>query len=129
MLSGSFFFTVGILAYLLFQSTSARIEKVRLDTALGNPFVIPFAIIAISAAVASFFVSKLLVRGTELLPDQERRQKRFTSFIISMAMAEMPAVLGFIVGNSSESFEIALPLFALSFVVMVFHWIKIQSIE
>jgi len=130
MLSGSFFFTTGLLAYMVFQSASAVVQKTTVENALrDHPFVIPVAVIAILTVIASFFVGKVLFRGGELLPDHVKRQKRFTAFIISMAMAEATGIYGFVIGLNTKSFELALPFFAVSFAVMAFHWLKIQDIK
>gem|GEM_PF-5244961 len=138
MMSGSFFFTTAFMAYHLFQTVNRLIEKTSVDAALKNNFVAPIAAVSAAMLVASFIVPKFFVQkersAQDLLrgPDPEwekgRSGKRFTAFIVSLALCESAAIFGFMIGLTVNSFEIACPFFVVAAVVMAIHLAKIQDI-
>ncbi len=136
MLSGSFFFMVGAFAFMVFSSTQAKIEKVPLDVALQNQLTLPLAVAAVMIAALSFLVKKMIappVGRSDLMqarmdeaagkePDMKRLQKHFASHIAAYAVSEAPAVFGFIVGQATSNFEVAIPFFLLSLLLFAIHF-------
>lgn len=137
MLSGSFVSTVAFYAYFLHSRVNTTIEKPSLEIALRSPLLIPFAIVSVSMLCASFFITRLLgpkaisaaeqMRGVDPGEAKARQQKAFTSFIISMALADATGVFGFVIGIGANNFEIAMPFFVASVFAMAVHWKTFSS--
>lgn len=136
MMSGSFISTNLLLAYMVHDKTSRLIERTSVDAAFRNPMFIPIAAASAGALVASFLVPKLIkpmtrtaadeMRGPDPQWEKDAKQKLFTSFIVSMALADAVGVFGFVIGITTNSFDVALPFFAFSTLAMIFHAAKIK---
>lgn len=139
MLSGSFFFTVGAITYVLFNTLKNR-EQISLSQASSHPLVLPLAGAAIAAAIASFVIAKIIspkaltlneeLKEQALGVSQEQKardQKRFQAHIVAMSLSEAPAVFGFIVGTVTGSFEILIPFVAASVFLMAAHMTRLSS--
>jgi hypothetical protein len=139
MLSGSFFFLVGMLAFALNNMVAARETKVPLEEAMRHPLALPLAGAALLTAVLSFVMKKVLtpksshmdtlrerISGNNAV-DPQRASRFFAAHIVAYALAETPAIFGFVLGMSSGSLEVALPFFAVSLVLFALHFPRSES--
>lgn len=140
MLSGSFFFTVAMLAYTLNNMVRAREVKVPLEEAMKNPLVAPLAFAAVVMAVLSFVIKKVLspkpdpsqalrarMANAESEADPARLSRFFTAHLVSYALSEGVAILGFVLGMNTGSMELALPFFAAGLILFAIHWPRPNS--
>ena len=123
--------------FLLAFMVCTQASKPGGEVTFGMSTVIPIWVGATLALIASFVLPKFLapkarsaaeeMRGPDPQWDKDAKQKRFTAFVVSMAMADAVGVMGFVLGIGTNSFENSLPLFAASTISMIIHAVRAQD--
>lgn len=140
MLSGSFFFLVGMLAFTLNNMITQRETKVALDEATKHPLALPLMGAALLTAILSFVMKKVLtpkashmdtlrerMSGAQGGADPQRASRFFAAHIVAYALSEAVGILGFVLGMSAGNFEIAVPFFAVSLLLFAVHFPRAES--
>lgn len=134
MLSGSFFFLVGMLAFTLNNMMMAREVKVPVEEAMKHPLALPLIAVAVVTAILSFVMKNVLTPKSSHMDtlrermsgqggmDPQRASRFFAAHIVAYALSESVAIFGFVLGMSAGNFEIAVPFFAVSLLLFAVHF-------
>ncbi|MGZ3730943.1 MAG: hypothetical protein ACXVCG_17090 [Bdellovibrionota bacterium] len=122
LLTKVFCIVVAILAYRLWASVSADTVHNSFAEAGRNAAAWPMAITAVVAAAISFVMKKIYARPKAGMSESAASIRKFTGHMLALALSETSAVAGFSLGLTTHNFEIAIPFFALTYVLYVFYW-------
>lgn len=122
LLTGAFFFFPFALAFALHQAVHGLGNPATLAAAATHPSAALFVAVSVAMAVMSFVLKSLFgPKGAgEWTP--ERRMAFFRSRVIALVLADSVGVYGFAFGVLSRSFEIGVPFFCASAVLLILHY-------
>jgi len=126
---------VPMVLWFAFMSSVGAFIFVAYTTAAKGEDAVPFTFDELTmvffaagtaAAAASLIVPKLLLRaaqgpGYEQLSKQEQAQRIFVPMIIGFTLSESVGVFGVVVAIMRNSFETAIPFFAVSLILLVLN--------
>lgn len=119
----SFIMSVGVFAFVT--------NTLVMENGDAQPFTLdsstlPFFAVAGMAGLASLVLPKLFQRANsgpdfDQLSKQEKAAKSFVPMVLGLALSEAVGIFGVIAGTQSNSFETAIPFFAVSFVLLMIN--------
>lgn len=116
-LTGSIFFYFALLRLGIVTAPEPEVEKPASDSGLSLAMILPA--IGLMNAVASLAIHMIVKK----VRDQQGRRVTpawiFPAFIASLALAESPAVFGFILGVQGEDPKSMMQLFGIALVAML----------
>ena len=120
-----------ILWAALFVSTLLYLAVIELTTVEGEPnwqgLLLPLAVAAAMTAGASLVAPRILLRQRSSKSTDESSSTRaagayLNSLILSMALAEAVAILGFVLGLRGAPVTVVMPFFVVTWILMLLRF-------
>lgn len=120
-----------ILWAALFISTLLYLAVIELTTVEGEPnwqgLLLPLAVAAATTAGASLVAPRILLRQRSSKSTDESSSTRaagayLNSLILSMALAEAVAILGFVLGLRGAPVTVVMPFFVVTWILMLLRF-------
>ncbi|MDH3727271.1 MAG: hypothetical protein OER77_07050 [Myxococcales bacterium] len=120
-----------ILWAALFVSTLLYLAVIELTTVEGEPnwqgLLLPLAVAAVTTAGASLVAPRILLRQRSSKSTDESSSTRaagayLNSLILSMALAEAVAILGFVLGLRGAPVTVVMPFFVVTWILMLLRF-------